>query len=78
MLYYRVKADCDNYPRFAYIGKSNKVKRSGSLVGHELYTPAEREKIANSDKFFEKVEISKRKIYWLFGARLEDKGGYAI
>ena len=73
MTYYRVKADCDNYPKFVYVGNSNKVKQSGLLVGCELYTPAERKKIANADKFFEKVIISQRKTYWFFGARFEYK-----
>ena len=78
MMYYRVKGDCDNYPKFVYVGKSNKVKQSGLLVGEELYTPAERAKIANADKFFEKVEVSQRKTYWFFGARFEDKEIYLV
>lgn len=72
MLYYRVKDNCDNYPKYVYVGSSKKVKQDGVLVGCELYTPAERKKIANADKFFEKVIISQRKTYWFFGARFED------
>lgn len=78
MIYYRVKADCDNRARYKYVGHSTKIKEDSFLVGHELYTPAERKKIANSDRYFEQVEVSKRKTYRFFGARFEDKGGYAI
>ncbi len=71
MIYYRVKADLDNYPKYTYIGNSTKVKKNGILIGHELYTPAERKKIANSDAHFEKVVVSARKTYWFFGSRFE-------
>ena len=71
MTYYRVKADCDNYPKFVYVGKSTKVKQEGILVGRELYTPAERKRVANADKFFDEVEVSPRNTYWFFGARFE-------
>lgn len=71
MMYYRVKADCDQRPKYEYVGTTYKLKPRGILVGGELYTPAERQKIANADKFFEIVEISKRKVYWFFGARFE-------
>ena len=73
MLYYRVTADADNRTRYLYSGTSYKLKESGILIGGELYTPREREKIANSDKFFEKVYISKRRVYFLFGARFESR-----
>ena len=78
MLYYRVRDNCDNYPKFVYVGKSKKVKQQGVLVGCELYTPGERKKIANADKFFEKVIISSRNTYWFFGARFEDEGGRIV
>lgn len=73
MLYYRVKAEHDGYPRYRY-EKSGQIVVDGNLVGEELYTPAERKKIANNDRFFEKVHISRRKIYWFFGARFEYLG----
>lgn len=78
MTYYRVKADCDDYPKFVYVGKSRKVRQNGVLVGNELYTPAERKKIANADKFFEKIILSSKKTYWFFGARFEDEGVYIV
>ena len=77
MVYYKVHADCDQYPKYVYVGKSTKIKQSGILIGNELYTPAERKKIANADKFFEKVELSSCQTYKFFGARFERKGIYA-
>lgn len=71
MKYYRVKADLDNYPKYMCNHKDSKIERKGVLVGNELYTPAERMKIANSAKYFEVIEISSRNTYWLFGARFE-------
>jgi hypothetical protein len=73
MTYYRVKAEFDGYSKYEYIGNTYKVKSDSVLVGEELYTPAERKKIANADKFFEQVNISQRKTYWFFGARFEMK-----
>ena len=73
MTYYRVKADCDQYPKYVWVGKSNKVRREDILIGEELYTPAERKKIANTDKFFDKVEVSSRKTYWFFGVRFAER-----
>ena len=72
MTYYRVKADCDQYPKYVYVGKFNKLRREDILIGGELYTPAERKKIANTDKFFEKVVVSSHKTYWFFGARFAE------
>jgi hypothetical protein len=77
MTYYRVKQDCDQYPKFKYIGKFSRVKQDGILVGGELFTPAERKKIANADKFFERIELSSCQTYWFFGARFDRKGIYA-
>ena len=79
MTYYRVKADCDQYPRFKYVGKStHRIKQSGILVGGELYTPAERKKIANADKYFEVIELSSCQTYKCFGARFDRKGIYLV
>jgi hypothetical protein len=77
MVYYRVKKDLDQYPKYVYVGKSTKIKRSGILIGGELYTPAERKKIANSDVHFEKIVLSSCQTYICFGARFDRKGIYA-
>ncbi len=79
MLYYRVKPDMDNRALYRYVGTSNtKIKRDGILVANELYTPRERERIANADKFFDIVEIPKNKTYWFFGARFSDHTGVTV
>ena len=78
MLYYRVKSDMDNRHRYTYIGKTNKIKRDGILIANELYTPCERAKIANADKFFDTVEISKKRTYFFFGARFSNDTGVTI
>ena len=71
MKYYKVKADFDQF----------KIDGNGNfLIANELYTEKEVDKIRkkyehfyrrvyNFDRIFEVVEISKRKIYWCFGAR---------
>lgn len=70
MLYYKVKPNYDNAPKFK-LTNDHRAKPDGILVGNELYTPAERAKIANGSWFFDEVEISRKKIYWFFGARFE-------
>ena len=69
MTYYRVKADMDNRKKYEYTSDGKIIFKGNILVGNELYTPAERKKIANADKFFDLVEVKKNKIYWFFGAR---------
>lgn len=79
MLYYRVKPEYDNRQRFVFVGHSNlKVKPDGILIAHELYTPRERERLAVHDKHFVKVEISRKKTYWFFGARLSNEKGVPV
>ena len=72
-MYYRVKSEYDNAPKFKYVGSYYMMRPDGILVGNELYTPRERQKITNSDRFFEIVNIPKNKIYWFFGARFEKR-----
>lgn len=64
MTYYRVREQYDNFP------KNPKVKDGNILVGGELYTEKEFNKLpfvyAGA---FERVEIDKKDTYFLFGAR---------
>lgn len=61
MLYWKVKPECDN-----------KRRADGSvLVANELYTTKEKEKFHISENALVPVEISKRCIYFFFGARFE-------
>ena len=75
MIYYRLKPECDNLQR--YNGKT--VQFNGIWIANELYTEKELSNLVKiglfvHPKYFEKVEISKKKIYWFFGARFESKG----
>lgn len=73
MKYYRVHDYCDQVAKVKIVnGSGYRFKIDGILVANELYTPAERAKLLNSDKCFEVVEISKTKTYWFFGARFAD------
>ena len=74
MTYYRVKPEHDNYPKYVY-AKDGQIKVDGILVGNQLFTPGERKKIANNDKFFDKIHTSCRKTYWFFGARFKFEEG---
>lgn len=59
MLYYRIKPECDQ-----------KKRRDGSiLIANELYTPREKERFAISDEAVDAVQVSKRSVYFFFGAR---------
>ena len=70
MKYYKVKPEFDQRDKIVFIGTNNtKTKLDGILIGNELYTPRERERIALSDKFFEIVNVPKNHSYWFFGAR---------
>ena len=72
MIYYRVKPEYDNKTRYIWNNKHQSVPNS-ILIAHELYTAKEFQKIANCSAWFEKVEISKRRTYFSFGARFEIK-----
>lgn len=70
MKYYRVKPEYDNYTK--YVWRYNQGVSDGILIADELYTPTEYKKLANYHGYFEEVEISKKKIYWFFGARFAE------
>lgn len=69
MLYYRVRKEYDQFPQ------NPKVRDGNILVGGELYTEAEFNKLpfiyAGA---FEQVEMPKTQTYYCFGARFQ-KGG---
>ena len=61
MKYYKVKPEADNRKR-----------ADGSIyVANELYTPAEAKKYNLNMAYVDAVEVSKRRVYWLFGASFE-------
>lgn len=63
MLYYKVKPQYDNYC------KNPKIHDSNIYVANELYTEKEVQKQNLNRSFLEPVEVSKKKVYWFFGAR---------
>lgn len=68
MLYYRVRPQYDNKTRCTWNNHGQGVS-NGILIANELYTPGEFKKIANCPEWFELVQVSKRDIYFFFGAR---------
>ena len=78
MTYYKVKPEHDNVKLLRYSGKY--WYYDGILVGNELYTEKELVKRRILTAFgvhpgmFERVEISRKKIYWFFGARFAMEG----
>ena len=61
MEYYKVKTEADN-----------KKRPDGNIyVADELYTPAEARKYNVNMDYVDAVEVSKRRVYWFFGARFE-------
>ena len=71
MLYYMVKPQYDNKNRYRWNNNGQGVADGSILVANELYTPCEFAKLANCPAWFEKVNISKKNIYFFFGARFE-------
>ena len=64
MVYYRVREQYDNFP------KNPKVRDGNILVGGELYTEKEFNKLPFvCAGAFERVEIDKKNTYMFFGAR---------
>lgn len=83
MKYYRVKKEVDNYA--IYTKKGNHLEYTGLLVGNELLTIKEYEKMKikadlikcgyirkNFEDCFNAVDINKNNTYFCFGARFAD------
>ena len=68
MKYYKVKPQYDNKTRYTWNNHHQGVS-NGILIANELYTTCEYTRLAMCPEWFEVVEISKRSIYWFFGAR---------
>lgn len=69
MKYYRVRPEYDQRPR--YVWKYFQGVPDGVVLAGELYTPKEYERLAMCPAWFEEVNVSKRNIYWSFGARFQ-------
>lgn len=72
MLYYKVKPELAGKPRWRE-DISHRVVADGEWIKDELFTVRElsyyRLSVYAFEHGFEKVQISKKKIYWAFGAR---------
>jgi hypothetical protein len=73
MKYYKVKPEADQTPT------SKARKYTGILIRNELYTAREITARgitpAQVEKHMDQVEVSKKTVFWSFGARFE-KGKY--
>lgn len=71
MKYYRVKPEGENTYIFHHFinGKQDCIY----LIKNELYTEKEKEKYNIPVSYLEEVNISRKNIYWSFGARFENK-----
>lgn len=71
MKYYRVKPENENTYIFHHFtnGKQDCIY----LIKNELYTEKEKEKYNIPVSYLEEVNISRKNIYWSFGARFENK-----
>ena len=68
MIYYRVRKEYDNFP------KNPKVRDGNILIGGELYTEKEFNKLPFVyAAAFERVDIPKNHTYWCFGAGFEEE-----
>lgn len=69
MKYYRVNEKGED--RYIFRHFTNGRQSSIYLIKNELYTEKEREKEQIPFSYLEEVNISKKNIYWFFGARFE-------
>jgi len=71
MLYYKVKEQYDN-KRIYKRNNRGQLAYNGFLVGNELLTQKELEKLGNVNlEWFEQVNVKKTDTYFFFGARFQ-------
>ena len=76
MKYFKVRPQYDNHPIFKRRG--NMLTPADFLIGNELYTEREMEKLfkthmigINHARVFEEIHIPKTRTYTMFGARFQ-------
>jgi hypothetical protein len=74
MLYYRVKPENDNKRRYKF-HRGGGLEIDGIFVGNELYTPKEINKYPGGVLLCDPVNVSKKQVYFFFGARFSNKTG---
>lgn len=77
MKYYRVKPENDNRPRFKF-RRGGGLEMDGIFVGNELYTAKEIAKYPGGVAMCDPVEISRKQIYFFFGARFSNDTGVVL
>ncbi len=68
MLYYQVPQEMDQKLRFKY-GRSGGLVIDGCFIANELYLPRELSRVCVNLNEFNKIEVSKNKVYFSFGCR---------
>lgn len=76
MLYYRVKPENDQ-KRLYKFHRGGGLEIVGNLIANELYTPVEIKRYFDIIRYCEPVQISKRNIYFSFGARFQNATTYS-
>jgi hypothetical protein len=78
MLYYKVKPENDNKRRYKF-HRGGGLEIDGIFVGNELYTPKEINKYPGGVLLCDPVNVSKKQVYFFFGARFSNQtGGVAL
>lgn len=79
MKYYRVRPEADGVRRYKW-GKHGYIEPFGEFVRNELITERELQNEVyhnkTKDQIMETVKVSKREIYYFFGARFQYGRGY--
>lgn len=77
MLYYKVKPEYDSKPRFKF-RRGGGLNIDGIFVANELYTAKEIARYLGGIAACEPIEVSKKAIYFFFGARFSDDTGVML
>ena len=71
MRYYKVLPEYDNKPRYKF-KRGGGLEIDGIYIKNELYTQRELLKYLDYSSYTIPVEVSKSKIYFMFGARFAE------
>jgi len=63
MKYYRVRPEYDQHH------KNTRIRDGNIYIGGELYTPTEVKQQGLDLNCLQRVEVSRKSVYWFFGAR---------
>ena len=77
MLYYRVKPENDNRRRFK-VHRGGGLEIDGIWIANELYTPKEISRYPGGVAMCDPVNVSKKQVYFFFGARFSNDTGVTV